>query len=130
MRDIEALRQEYYGVLRIECFLDALTAPDGPSEGLLENPKHRNISACITKTISDYEEDLKVLKVPACENLHAAWPTNEARDDPHCIQAMNVTGDVNISGTLPYVNYWYRNITYPQTCNSTCCNLLPNPYVP
>jgi hypothetical protein len=130
MRDIEALRYEYYGVLRIECFLNALSAPDGPSNGLLDNPKHNNISTCMRKTIADYEEELKVLQVPACNNLKIRWPTNQAQAEPHCTQAMNVTGDVNISGTLAYVNYWYRRIQYPQTCNSTCCNLLPNPYVP
>jgi hypothetical protein len=126
--ELDSLKQEFYGVLRIQCILDALTQNDGPSNGVLASPKHDAISACIRKTMDSYQSELSQFNIPECTTLSSPWPSSLASQAPGCLAAGNVQFNVNCSGTQAYAARYYNGITYPQTCTSQCCYNLPRPY--
>eukprot|EP00931_Biecheleriopsis_adriatica_P114040 TRINITY_DN8942_c0_g1_i3.p1 TRINITY_DN8942_c0_g1~~TRINITY_DN8942_c0_g1_i3.p1 ORF type:complete len:523 (-),score=73.80 TRINITY_DN8942_c0_g1_i3:193-1611(-) len=118
---LDQLKTQYYGVLRIECILDAISQNT-------TGQRSAAVTSCQSKTIADY--NLSVIYIAACSDMLSAWPTDAAKDNADCIAASNFSSDADVSGSMPYADKYYVNIANPQTCVSECCTALPSNYVP
>eukprot|EP00933_Yihiella_yeosuensis_P074814 TRINITY_DN8386_c2_g3_i1.p1 TRINITY_DN8386_c2_g3~~TRINITY_DN8386_c2_g3_i1.p1 ORF type:complete len:637 (-),score=118.13 TRINITY_DN8386_c2_g3_i1:113-2023(-) len=115
--DLSIIKNEYYGVLRIECLVNALKAQ--PSV------VREEINTCTRKKITDY--DLTLFTIEGCD---AGWPEYMAGQNDMCNSMRNVAAHVNISGTRAYEQHWYRNVPNRIMCKSACCLSRPKDYVP
>eukprot|EP00931_Biecheleriopsis_adriatica_P003703 TRINITY_DN10547_c0_g1_i1.p1 TRINITY_DN10547_c0_g1~~TRINITY_DN10547_c0_g1_i1.p1 ORF type:complete len:2041 (+),score=353.29 TRINITY_DN10547_c0_g1_i1:76-6198(+) len=117
--ELYQLQMEATVVYRIECVLHALKV----------NATERGeaITNCVKKPNEDY--NVSWVSLEKCQQYKDEWPTAASITDDQCLAAKRVLKDRDISGTDPYINYWYQGIDYPQTCLSQCCVMLPNPYV-
>lgn len=115
------LREQYYGVLRIECLIDAL--------GRNDSERQAAIDVCKAKDRNSYAAQLPV--IPECTNS-SFWPQH--RDYSECKEAgtLDPTTDEDVSGTDAYRAKYYYPLTprYYQTCTSQCCYQLPDPPFP
>eukprot|EP00930_Biecheleria_cincta_P065561 TRINITY_DN513_c0_g1_i1.p1 TRINITY_DN513_c0_g1~~TRINITY_DN513_c0_g1_i1.p1 ORF type:complete len:242 (-),score=25.77 TRINITY_DN513_c0_g1_i1:99-824(-) len=117
------LREQYYGVLRIECLIDALGRPD--------SQRAAAVNACAARNRDSYAAQLPV--IPECTNS-SFWPRH--RDYTECKDpgTLDPTRDEDVSGTDAYrAKYYYPLVAqsrYYQTCTSQCCYQLPDPPAP
>jgi len=119
------LKIEYYGVLRIECIIAAL-------EYSTYKERMNAIDTCIEKRMVDYEPRLWMF-----QQLYGCNMTEPIYNVPYvglfpdyideCELARLPPTALNMSGTIPYEQYWYDAVT-PKTCSSECCALFPEGY--
>lgn len=116
---LENLRTEYYGVLRIECLINAL--------GLSDAERSTAIDSCKAAGVSAYESQLPT--IAECASL-SWWPAH--MNYPQCNEAgtLNPTVDAEISGTFAYMGKYYGELAYYHSCTSSCCYNLPDPPSP
>eukprot|EP00931_Biecheleriopsis_adriatica_P020776 TRINITY_DN13786_c0_g2_i2.p1 TRINITY_DN13786_c0_g2~~TRINITY_DN13786_c0_g2_i2.p1 ORF type:complete len:204 (+),score=31.69 TRINITY_DN13786_c0_g2_i2:1-612(+) len=113
--EIEALKNELYTILRIECLVLAINASSAVD-------RHNLIDDCMRKTKNDY--NLSLVEIPECL---LDQPPYRGLEQTDCRVATNVSGDVNTSGTTPYEEFYYQYVKYPEPCKSDCCmNPLPD----
>lgn len=110
--DKYGVQNEYYGLLRMECVLDALFRnPDTPT--ILAA-----VGICVNKTIEDY--NLSAVAIDECD---LPWPACDLPSD--CEPVVNVSSYRDVSGTVAYQSYYYENLRCPAPCLSSCCASLP-----
>lgn len=114
-------REQYYGVLRIECLIDALGKPDSQRLAAVNN--------CTARNRSFYLPDLPV--IPECTNS-SFWPQHRQYSECKEPGTLDPTTDADVSGTDAYRAKYYYPLTprYYQTCTSQCCYQLPDPPAP
>lgn len=115
--DLSIIKNEYYGVMRIECLVNALKAE--PSD------VRNQINICINKTIADY--DMSLFKIDGCDS---GWPEYMASQNEMCMTMMSVATHQNVSGTMAYQQKWYRDIPNRKMCTAACCLSRPEDYRP
>mmetsp|Transcript_34710 Transcript_34710/g.63049 ORF Transcript_34710/g.63049 Transcript_34710/m.63049 type:complete len:462 (+) Transcript_34710:73-1458(+) len=110
---LAALRHQYYGVLRIECLVHAISG-------------HVSIDQCKKRSIHDY--DLKMFDLADCR---AGWIQDESSSEPDCKVAASAATDRNTPGTQAYKNFYYAPLKGNAfACVAECCvtpleNFLP-----
>lgn len=117
--DLDTLRLQYYATLRIECLAYALNTTNG------SDFMAAGLEVCRLKTEADY--DLSMFRVPDCD---AGRPVYIGTYEPSCVAVSSISTYDNCSGTIPYANRYYHNVPNHKPCASSCCQELPNNFVP
>eukprot|EP00930_Biecheleria_cincta_P024552 TRINITY_DN1755_c0_g1_i4.p1 TRINITY_DN1755_c0_g1~~TRINITY_DN1755_c0_g1_i4.p1 ORF type:complete len:574 (+),score=75.31 TRINITY_DN1755_c0_g1_i4:78-1799(+) len=113
--DKYGVRNEYYGLLRMECVLKALFSNFGTPAIMAA------VKVCVNKTIEDYESNLTVVAITECDHT---WPGCSV--PAGCEPVLNVSSYRDSSGTAEYRGYYYKNLQCPAPCLSSCCVAQPN----
>jgi len=116
---LENLQTEFYGVLRIECLINALKQPDAN--------RSNGIAVCQAATMSTYGGQLPT--IAECSSL-SWWPQHMNYAQCNEAGTLNPTANGDMSGTLPYLTNYYGALSYYATCTSSCCYNLPDPPAP
>jgi len=107
------LRNEMYGLLRIECVMNAL---------------YYNTSAQINASIMEcrsigqdyYWSQIEPVDIVECDTNSSTFSNST------CTGLVNISSYPNVSGTAAYESYYYEHFHNPAPCLSSCCTSLPS----
>jgi hypothetical protein len=108
------LVNEYYGILRIECVMNALYYNTSAEI-------NASIMACRSVGASYYSSTLMSVNITECDNPSIPGNTSE-----NCSELVNMSSYPNVSGTAAYESYYYEHLHNPAPCLSSCCTSLPS----
>lgn len=118
-----SLQEEYYGILRIECLINALGMPD--------DQRAAAVDACAAKDRASYAAQLP--NIAECTDL-SFWPQHADYSECNEASTQHPSMDEDISGTDAYRVKYYGPLEgqarFYQTCSSQCCYQLPDPPAP
>eukprot|EP00930_Biecheleria_cincta_P054268 TRINITY_DN4025_c3_g1_i1.p1 TRINITY_DN4025_c3_g1~~TRINITY_DN4025_c3_g1_i1.p1 ORF type:complete len:221 (+),score=29.58 TRINITY_DN4025_c3_g1_i1:2-664(+) len=118
-RQLEELRLQWYGVMRVECLVYALNTSDSLRPAAIDR--------CRNSRREDYDfAILSSIWLKECEAY--SWPEHVAATDPMCEGAKDPYTNVHMSGVEVYEDYWYSGFT-PGNCVSDCCFPSQRPQV-
>jgi len=108
---LESLKNQWYGVLRMECLVAVLNSTD--------QIRAAAIDACKALGRTHYDQAIdEAIWLPGCSNY--TKEPHIASTDPFCETLKEPYSNMNMSGVEVYEDYWYSGFI-PGNCVSDCC---------